>query len=174
RPFNQMELVNSDVAYENMLKKFQFRNTDDPKVYYNQDYRNMFLNHRSSLNSVAQYMIFEGDTARAREVLLFNLAKMPDKSIPYDYTNVETAELLFEVGEKEKALEITNILSKRSDELTEYYIREGSYSRDLQIYVAILGELQRVLYRYGEADLAKKVEESWERHFSILQGGRMR
>src|SRR5690606_40543638 len=78
RPFNQMELVNSDVAYENMLKKFQFRNTDDPKVYYNQDYRNMFLNHRSSLNSVAQYMIFEGDTARAREVLLFNLAKMPD------------------------------------------------------------------------------------------------
>ena len=32
--FNQMELVNTKVSYENMLKKFQFRNTDDPKVYY--------------------------------------------------------------------------------------------------------------------------------------------
>ena len=131
----------------------------------------MFLNHRSSFNALAQYLVFEGDTARAREVLLFSLTKMPDKSIPYDYTNVETAELLFEVGEKERALEITNTMSQRSDELAEYYINNGSYGRDLQVNVAILGELQRVLYKYGEADLAKKVEESWERHFGVLQTG---
>ncbi len=32
KPFNQMELVNTPVSFENMTKKFQFRNLDNPKV----------------------------------------------------------------------------------------------------------------------------------------------
>ena len=102
KAFNQMELVNTKVSYENMLKKFQFRNTDDPKVYYNQDYRNMILNHRSSFNALAEFLILEGDTAKAREVLLFSLAKMPDKSVPYDYTNAQTVECFLRLAKKKK------------------------------------------------------------------------
>jgi hypothetical protein len=166
-----MELVNTKVSYENMLKKFQFRNTNDPKVYYNQDYRNMFLNHRSSFNALAEFLILEGDTARAKDVIFFGLEKMPDKSVPFDFTNAQTVSMLFEIGEKEKALEIANLMSARSDELATYYIKERSYGRDLQMNVAILGELQRVLYQYGEAELAKKVEENWEKHFSVLNTG---
>ena len=171
KPFNQMELVNTKVSYENMVKKFQFRNTDDPKVYFNQDYRNMFLNHRSSFNSLAEFLILEGDTAKAREVLLFSLAKMPDKSVPYDYTNAQTVAMLFEVGEKEKAMEIANVMSTRADQLATYYIEKRSMGRELQMNVVILGELQRVLYRYGEAEQAKKIEDLYEKHFSVIQTG---
>ncbi|HTE34165.1 MAG TPA: hypothetical protein VK666_27485, partial [Chryseolinea sp.] len=171
RPFNQLELVNTKVSYENMLKKFQFRNLDNPKVYYNQDYRNFVLNHRSSFNSLAQFLILQGDNAKAREVLLYALAKMPDASVPYDYTNAQTVDMLFEVGEKEKALEIATIMSKRSDELAAYYVQKRELGRELQVNVVILGELQRVLYKYGESDLAKKIEESYEKHAAILQGG---
>jgi hypothetical protein len=39
RPFNQLELVNTSVSYENMMTKFQFRNVDNPKVYFNQALR---------------------------------------------------------------------------------------------------------------------------------------
>ncbi|MEO5976557.1 MAG: DUF2723 domain-containing protein [Chryseolinea sp.] len=170
RPFNQMELVNTKVSYENMLKKFQFRNVDNPKVYYNQDYRNFILNHRSSFNSLAQFLIMQGDSAKAREVLLFALAKMPDASIPYDYTNAQTVEMLFDVGEKEKALEISNIMSKRSDELASYYVKNREFGRELQVNVVILGELQRVLYKYGESELAKKIEEAYDKHAAVLQG----
>ncbi len=169
RPFNQMELVNTKVSYENMTKKFQFRNTDNPNVYYSPDYRNMILNHRSSFNSLAEFLILEGDTAKAREVILFNLAKMPDAAVRYDYTNAQTIDLLFNVGEKEKALEMANIMSKRSDELATYYIMKRSLGRELQMNVMILGELQRVLYKYGEADLAKKIEDMYEKHASVLQ-----
>jgi len=171
RPFNQVELVNTKVSYENMLTKFKFRNLDNPKVYYNQDYRNFVLNHRSSFNALAEYLILNGDKEKAREVLLFALAKMPDISIPYDYTNAQTVEMLFEVGEKEKALEIANVMSKRSDELAEYYIRKREIGRELQVNVVILGELQRVLYKYGEADLAKAIEENYEKHAAVLQSG---
>jgi len=172
RPFNQLELVNTKVSYENMLKKFQFRNVDNPKVYYNQDYRNFILNHRSSFNSLAQFLILEGDTAKAREVLLYSMAKMPDASIPYDYTNAQTVEMLFEVGEKEKALEIATLMGRRSDELADYYIRKRDLGRELQVNVVILGELQRVLHQYGESELAAKIEASYDKHAGILQGGR--
>ena len=171
RPFNQVELVNTKVSYENMMTKFQFRNLDDPKVYYNQDYRNFVLNHRSSFNSLAEFLILQGDKEKAREVLLFAMAKMPDASIPYDYTNAQTVDMLFEVGEKEKAIEISNVMSKRADELATYYIQKRELGRELQVNVVILGELQRVLYKYGEAELAKTIEENYERHAAVLQTG---
>ncbi|MEJ1239021.1 DUF2723 domain-containing protein [Chryseolinea sp. T2] len=172
RPFTQLELVNTKVSYENMLKKFQFRNVDNPKVYYNQDYRNFILNHRSSFNALAQFLILEGDTAKAREVLLYSMAKMPDASVPYDYTNAQTVEMLLEVGEKEKAMEIANTMARRSDELASYYIRKRDLGRELQVNVVILGELQRVLHQYGESELAAKIEANYEKHAAVLQGGR--
>ncbi|HTF17718.1 MAG TPA: DUF2723 domain-containing protein [Chryseolinea sp.] len=172
RPFTQLELVNTKLSYENMLKKFQFRNVDNPKVYYNQDYRNFILNHRSSFNSLAQFLILEGDTAKAREVLLYAMAKMPDVSIPYDYTNAQTVEMLFEVGEKEKALEIATLMGRRSDELAGYYIRKHDLGRELQVNVVILGELQRVLHQFGESELAAKIEAAYEKHAAIMQSGR--
>jgi hypothetical protein len=163
------ELVNTDVTYENMMKKFQFRGLDDPEIYYTQDYRSFVQNHRSSINALAEALIAEGKEEKAREVLLFSLAKMPDKGVRYDFTNARMVELLFEVGEKEKALEIVNILSPRLDELAAYYLEQREYGRELQINLIMLGELQRVLYAYGESDLAKKIEDTYNKHAQVFQ-----
>jgi hypothetical protein len=152
-----------------MTKKFQFRNVDDPSVYYTQDYRNFILNHRSSFNSLAEAFIKKGDSAKAREVLLFSLAKMPDASVPYDYTSAQAVGLLFEVGEKEKAIEVVNAMWTRADELAAYYIKKREYGRDLQINIVILGELQNTLHRYGEEELAKKIEDAYSKHTAAFQ-----
>jgi MFS family permease len=169
RPFNQLELVNTEASYTNMMTKFQFRNLDNPKVYYNQDYRNFILNHRSSFNSLAEFLLLKGDTAKAREVLLASITKMPDVAVRYDYSNAQTVSLLMEVGEKEKAIEMANLMWPRSNELADYYIQKQEFGRELQVNIVTLGELQRVLYRYGEEDLAKKIEEVYEKHANALQ-----
>jgi uncharacterized protein YneF (UPF0154 family) len=114
-------------------------------------------------------LIKEGDTAKAREVLLYSLAKMPDAGVPYDFTNAQMVEMLMEVGEKEKAIEISNIMSTRFDELASYYISKREFGRDLQIPMLMLGELQRMLYKYGENDLAKKIEDMYEKHSQAFQ-----
>src|SRR5690606_11333972 len=85
RPFNQMELVNTKVSYDNMVNIFQFRNLDRADVYYSPDYKNFVLNHRSSFNSLAEFLILEGKNEKAREVLLHSLTKMPDAGVPFDY-----------------------------------------------------------------------------------------
>jgi hypothetical protein len=163
------KLVNTEVAYNNMMKKFQFRGLQDSTVYYSVDYRNFVMNHRGSFNELADALLEKGDKAKAREVVLHNLTMMPNSSIPYDVSNARNVEVLFEVGEKEKAIELATILGKQMDEAAAYYLAKGEYGNDLQYSIIILGELQRVLYKYGEADLAKKYEEAYQKHGEFLQ-----
>ncbi|HYG19746.1 MAG TPA: DUF2723 domain-containing protein [Ohtaekwangia sp.] len=167
--YNNLRLVNTAASYENMLKKFQYRNLDNPDVYYSEDYRKFVLNHRSSLNALADGLLMAGDTAKAREVLLFNLEKMPDIGVRYDYTNALMLDLLFEVGEKEKALEIAALMGQRSDEIAEYYINKGEYNDRVQESITVLNIIQRTLYKYGEEALAKDLEAKFEKHANVLQ-----
>jgi hypothetical protein len=168
-PDADRELVNTQVAYDNMLKKFQFRGLDNGSIYYTQDYRSFVQNHRSSFNALAEALIEEGDNKKAAEVLNYSLAKMPDRGVRYDFTNARMVELLLEVGEKEKALEIVNTLTPRLDETAEYYLNNRQYGKDLQISLIMLGELQRVLYAYGESDLGKKLEDIYTKHAQVFQ-----
>jgi hypothetical protein len=168
----QVEVVNTDITFENITKKFQFRGLDDSTIYYTQDYRSFVQNHRSSINSLAEALIAKKDEARAREILLFNLQKMPDRAIRYDFTSARTAELLFEVGEKEAAMGIVNKMAPRAEEQAGYYLREAEYGRDLQVNIVILGQLQEVLYKYGETERAKKLEELYNKYYDAYRNSR--
>jgi hypothetical protein len=168
-PDPRTRLVNTDVAYHNIMNKFRFRGLDNANVFYSVDYRNFVQNHRSTFNDVAEALLNEKDTVRAREVLLRSLEVMPDKGVPYDFTNALMLEMLFEVGEKEKAIDIANTIGNRVDEMSAYMIRKGLFDRDLYNNIAVLGELQRVLYKYGEAELAEKYEQAYEKYASQVQ-----
>lgn len=168
-PHPQVELVNTELCYENMTEKFQFRGLADSTIYYSDQYRNFVQNHRSSFNSLAEALLERGDTTRAREVLLMSLDKMPDHGVRYDLTNVRMAELLFLVGEHEKAVQIADTMAPRADAMAEYYLKENTLGRDLQINIVILGELQRILYENGETERAEKLEKLYEKYANAFQ-----
>ena len=71
--------------------------------------------------------------------------------------------------ERERALEMAEVLSSRSDELAGYYLRKREYGRELQIPIVILGELQRVLFEYGENEIAEKLEAIYNKHAAAFQ-----
>jgi hypothetical protein len=173
-PNPRKDFVNVDVSYNNMMNKFAFRGLDDERGYYNEDYRGFVLNHRSSFNSLAEALIDRGDMERGRGVLLHMLSSMPNRTVPYDYTNSRTVELLYRVGENEKALEMARIMGKRSDELATYYLRTGKMlGNELQKNVVTLLELQRILYRHGEDELASELEKAYEKHALFMRELRM-
>src|SRR5690606_28975649 len=115
------ELVNTDVMYDNIMNNFYFRELDNPRSYYNEDYRQFVLNHRSSFNTLADALLQENDTVRAREVVMKSLKAIPDAAVPYDFTASKTVELLYRMGENEKALEISKVVGERSMEMLAYY-----------------------------------------------------
>jgi len=163
-------LVDTEKSFEIMTKKFRYRGLDNPKVYYNEDYKGFVLNHRSSINSVAQALIDKGEKDRAKELLLFSLAKMPDVAVPYDYTTTETVNLLFKVGEKARALEIAKTVGERAIEIASYLAGEGnSLTNELRNNIVMLNILQRTLYENGEAELAKKYEDAYTKLLTDLQ-----
>ncbi|HET9055148.1 MAG TPA: DUF2723 domain-containing protein, partial [Cyclobacteriaceae bacterium] len=156
-------------AYKNIMEKFQFRGLQDSTVYYSEDYRNFVMNHRGTLNEVADALLLKGEKDKAREVLLRSLEKMPHATIPYDVSNARNVETLFELGEKEKAIEVATKLGNRMADLADYNVSKRNFGNDTYNAVVVLGELQRVLYKYGEAELAKRYEDAYEKNVVIFQ-----
>jgi len=187
-PNPKKDFVNTEVAYENMLTKFRYRGLDNPKVYYNEDYRGFVLNHRSALNTLAEALLdeyaasqagavetipVEGEVIskldKAKTVLNFSLEKMPDAAVPYDITATTTMELYFKAGEKAKAMEIANTIGPRAEEMTQYLIsKRYGVTIEVRRGLFILAELQRVLYENGETELSTKYEEAYERAITQL------
>ena len=191
-PNPEKDFVNTAVTYDNMVNKFGYRGLDNPNIYYNEDYRGFVLNHRSALNSLADALIteyeqeqtaaaetivtegpVENKLEKAKKVIMFNIEKMPDAAIPFDHTTANTVELLFKVGERDKALEIAQLLGQRADEMLGYIIRKNyGITLELRKNVFVLNELQRIMYENGEEELGKKYEDMYEKHVNNLQPGR--
>ena len=167
-----IDLVNTEIMYENLMHNFYYRELNNPKVYYNEDYRKFALNQRASFNTLTAALINEGNEERGREVVLKNLELMPDVSFPYDYTTSTTVEYLLVVGEKERAIEIAKILGQRADEKVGYYIKnDNNISYELQQNLVILRDLAQTMGRYGELELAKQFGDALDSYYDMLQVG---
>ena len=163
-------LVNIESSYEKMINRFGYRGLDNPKLYFNEDYKGFVQNHRASLNSLAEALVDAGENERAKKVLFFNLEKMADKAVAYDLTTVSVIELLFKIGEKQKAVEIANVMGPRAEEMADYQIRKYSgISLEVRRNLYVLSELQRILYENGETELAKKYEDAYRKILDALQ-----
>ncbi len=163
-------LVNIESSYKKMLNDFGYRGLDNPNLYYNEDYRGFVQNHRGSLNSLAEAILDQGDTARGKEVLNFSLTKMPDIGVRFDITTVSTIELLFRAGDNAKGVEIATVLGTRAEEMLAYEtMKYTGISMDVRRNLYILGELQRILYEYRQPDLAKRFEDSYQKILDGLQ-----
>ncbi|GHE51556.1 glycosyltransferase family 117 protein [Roseivirga thermotolerans] len=160
KPSGMRELVNTEVMYDNVMNKMQFRGLDNPDANLNEDYRGFVQNHRSMITSLADALVLKGDTARAKEVLDFGMERMPVEAVPYDVSSIGFVQGYFDVGEKELA-------AKMAMELAEQFNSELSYLQNKQRWgdynfsnkLRGLRYLQLVLQEEGKNDEAKRVEE---------------
>ncbi len=167
---NRERLVNTEKAFDNMINKFKYSGLDNEKLYFNEDYRGFVLNHRSSLNDLAQALIDESQLEKANQVLDFSLSKMPDRVIPYDITAPTLVDLLFQTGQKEKAIEIAKLSADRADEMATYLIEQDyGMTTELRRNAFILNSLQRTLYENGEMELGKKYEDALNKHMAAMR-----
>ena len=150
-------LVNVELMYDNLMNKFHWRGLDNPRTYNTEDYRNFCLNHRSAFNSLALALLRQGDRERAKEVLLRSLELIPNEVIPYDFFSVQQVGMLLQVGEKEKAIAISQEVGDRAEEWLEYYTTQSSFDQlEMQRRLLSLNEISRALRANGENDLAAK------------------
>ena len=159
-------LVNVDLMYDNLMNKFHWKGLNDPDVYYTDDYRNFCLSHRSAFNTLAQKLIDQGDIERAKKVMFKSLEVMPNESIPFDVFNVFQISLLLEVGEREKAMEIADVMAERSnDYLTVTQASLSSTEFETQSKIRILSEIIRAFRAVDDREAAAKYEELINKYY---------
>ena len=165
-----VKLVNLDRSYDLMMRQYRYRGLDNPKVYNSEDYRGFVVNQRSSFNDLAIALINANQNARADSLLQFSLKKIPDAAVPYDMTTPHTIDMLFQLGQKEQAKKMADLLGNRAIE-TVNFMRRGNMrrTRAFAVSVHILGTLQRVLYENKEDTLAKKFEGAYDSVIEQMQ-----
>jgi hypothetical protein len=117
-------IVNTEVMYDRVMNKFEWRNLNNPEVYYDSEtyLKVPIITARFAFLRLADQLVREGDNKRAKEVLDKCLEVMPDKSVPYDQLSANFTTFYYTIGEPEKAKEISDVIAKRADEELTYFI----------------------------------------------------
>ncbi|PQA59194.1 glycosyltransferase family 117 protein [Siphonobacter curvatus] len=161
--------VNSDIMYKNMMTKMAWREMNNPNVYYDETYRGApTVSARIAFYRLATQLIQEGKLAQAKTVLNRCLEAIPDKAIPYDQISVSFIGPLISVGEKAKALQMAELIMKRSDENLNYYIESNGDSQDIRVN---LYQMNLVVQQLHDAKLeaeANKYEAIFNRQYQRL------
>jgi hypothetical protein len=163
-------LVNTRIMYSNLMNNFHWRGLDNPRIYYSKEYRDFVLNHRSSFNSLAEAMIIEDNIAKAKEVLYRSLELMPDHTFLYDFESANTAGLLLQIGEKDKAIEIAQTIMQRADEWLEYMIQNKlPYESEIQRNLLALQLLSFGFKNAQEDELTTQAQNILIKHYSRIK-----
>ncbi|MCS6823347.1 MAG: DUF2723 domain-containing protein [Cytophagaceae bacterium] len=153
--------INTDTMYKNMVQKFYYRNLDNEKIFYDENYLRFTINLRSQFGNLASQLLNEGKNEKAKEVIMFSLKKMPHKSIPYDGIVCNYIPILVKVGERKQAEEIMNIVGKESMELLDYVKKKklGTWSNEFRSGYYNMYELIQSLQAADMRTEAEKYEK---------------
>lgn len=186
-PNPQEYQVDTETMYSNVMSKYQWRELDNPDVYYSEDYRNFCLNHRSTFNTLALALMDESKYDQAKDVMIKSLEVMPNESIPYDYFNVQQVGIMLELERtmnadslsgsavqpkelKELADNIALITSRNAEEMLDYYIGSGDYgSMEMQQMLLSLNGLARAYRATGYKEDATKYEKIFQKYYSAFR-----
>ena len=168
KPGSMREIVNTDLMYDNVMNKFQFRGLDDPSTNLNGDYRGFAQNHRSMFTTLADALITEGDTTRAKTVLDYGMEVMPKESLPYDIASVSFVQAYLNIGEEEKALAMGMEIAEMFNEMATYHQKKMRYDYEFRKYLNGLQYLQSIFSQYGYPEQAARLREMLDGQNTML------
>jgi len=127
--------IDTDILYENMMNRFQWKGAADPGVYVDYYHTRTITVVRARLNyaRLARALVSEGDTARAVKVIDRCLETFPPEKIGYDFYYPEIISVAFAAGMDEKA-------DSLSREVTGYYLDHSGYLLDQSRSVALYAD----------------------------------
>lgn len=165
-PDKKNPIVNTEVMYTNLMEVYEFRALDNKDVYYNDYYKNQLMQPRNSFNELAKAYINQQEFDKAKEVLERSIKIIPDDTIPYDITSLNTIELFLKAGEEKQATKMADIMVKRIDENLIYYLKsKGDTINEVRQNLGTLSYIGQIMQRTGQKQKAESYEEIFSRHY---------
>ncbi|MNK11047.1 hypothetical protein D3C87_290830 [compost metagenome] len=115
-----MGYIDTDKMY-NLVMSWDWGNSESPNIYHDPETRKNSITYRTNLARLVQALIKEGKKDKAEKIINLAMTKMPVKYYEY-YTLLEPfATGYYELGEKQKARDLLDELSKKYQENLTYY-----------------------------------------------------
>lgn len=169
--------ANTDIMYDNMLKKMSWRGMDNPNVYYDSEtyLKVPIITARLAFLRLADQLVREEKKAKAKEVLDYANKVLPDKAVPFDQLCSNYVMYYFEVGDSKKAMEIAETITKRADGNLAYFTEKSKYTSAewmpnnvqdyLQINLRNLQVIANICSRNGQEAAAKRYEATYNKYY---------
>ncbi|MFN8242138.1 MAG: DUF2723 domain-containing protein [Bacteroidales bacterium] len=175
--------VDTDILYENMMKKFSWRGAPEPGVNIDYNHRRtiMVVKARYNYSRLAKALAGEGKNEKAKEVLDYCMKTFPVSKISYDMFIPDIAEGYFAAGDTTQALQLTRSANDYYFEKLDYYMKQ-----DPSILASAEYEVQtafQIISRTGAAcetgrqdaeakKISLKLREYYDRYVKLLQPGK--
>ncbi|MEO8473888.1 MAG: DUF2723 domain-containing protein [Chryseolinea sp.] len=104
--------VDKELMYKNLVQNADYSNLKDKHVYFNyEDYLARTINPvRQSFNTLAVAYLKDGDIEMSSKVMMYAIDNLYQEHIEPAYTNLQAADILISLNEKDSAIKITTPL----------------------------------------------------------------
>ncbi|HBK70780.1 MAG TPA: hypothetical protein DDZ39_03835, partial [Flavobacteriaceae bacterium] len=115
-----MGRIDTETMYNN-VKKWDWKNSNSDDIYVDVETRKNSISFRNSLIRLSEALIKEGKKDKAEEILDMSIENLPIKR--YDHYGLVLGYIdnYYQIGKKEKARKVANILVDIFQDRIEYY-----------------------------------------------------
>lgn len=158
--------VDTDRMYKNLMEKFRWGGYNDKRVYLDENVLRMAMNIRNNLTRLANALIDEGDSIRAREVLDKTMKELPAPQVPHNYFSIFIAQGYYKIGEATKGDDIMSALAKENLQELVYFTSlpprsRMSVSYEMERNVAIYYEIMRMANENKRTEMMKELTANY-------------
>jgi hypothetical protein len=150
--------VDTQRAYDNLVTNADYANLANTHVHFNyEDYHaRMIVPLRQSFNSLAVALLYEGDTDKCRAVLEHAIKHLYPKHLQPSYTNLQAAELLMNLDQKDDAEMLAVMLFEFYFPSVKSRLERRLSADDLELY--LLENAAALLQRLGKNQYQLKLD----------------
>lgn len=156
--------ANTDIMYDNMMNKFQWRSMNDPNVYLDETTLRMVNNVRNTFSRLAFALAYENKLDSAAKVCDKCIEVLPNESVPYDKMLIPIIDVYYKSGKNDKAKAICNILLNRCEQELSYY---GQFTGADAVYLEgeanetrdIINTIAGIAQNYKQQDVFKQASK---------------
>lgn len=149
--------VNTEVAFNNMMKEFKWGGVENPKVYLDENNMRMTKTFRITFAELIFALIDEGKNDKALEALDYSFKVIPTNTVPLTGEGAMLADAYYQLGKPEKGDEVIKTMTDLARNELKWYHRlkpeqmsGGMY--DIRDNFDILLRAAIVYNNYGEFD----------------------
>ncbi|TGE23373.1 glycosyltransferase family 117 protein [Hymenobacter metallicola] len=159
--------VSKEILFDSLMRKFSYRNLNQPGVYYDETIRRTMSQYREQFARLSQAYLQAGETAKAKQVIDRCLRVMPDDTIPFDYNTADLIAPLVKVGEVKQANRMFDLLTDRAQQSLAYYSTHepALFEREIGVNILTLQHLYQAAADTNDQARAARIAGLFEQYY---------